>query len=239
MIHDIREATSADLDDVARLLDAAMLEFDRERVRRRIDDGDVLVAVVREHRTPTDIPESGSGLTHQEAETEGGNCGADGSEIPADRVVGVCVLEAVGRTSEADGDFAAVADVVGSDRPATEIVSIAVHRSRRGRGIGRALVEAAAARSAGPLVARFHEQVRPFYEALGFEIRAPVDETECNGASGNDGIDGGDTVDGDMGDGDDVSRDGESEDGNVDSGDDPVSGGDSVSGDDRLYGVLV
>nr|WP_305882813.1 GNAT family N-acetyltransferase [Halobellus rarus] len=219
------------------MLDAAMLEFDRERVRRRIDDGDVLVAVTEAHGTPAGgrelgtgethgEAEPGSGGTHGEAETEGGDCGVDGSETPADRVVGVCVLDAVGRTAADDGDvdatertptddgdFAAVADVVGSERPATEIVSIAVHRSRRGRGIGRALVGAAAARSAGPLVARFHEQVRPFYEALGFEIRAPVSE-----ASGDDGAEGGD---------------------GSDSGDsDEIGDRDPISGDDRLYGVL-
>ena len=35
---------------------------------------------------------------------------------------------------------------------------------------GPALVEAAATRTDGPLVARFREGVRPFYESLGFAI---------------------------------------------------------------------
>jgi len=119
MTPDIRESTADDADDVVHLLDAAMLEFDRERVRRRVGEGDAIVAV------------DGKG-----------------------NVVGACVL---------DTDTA--------NRDQTEIESIAVRRSRRGRGIGRALVDAAAMRAAGPLVARFRGQVRPFYAALGFEIR--------------------------------------------------------------------
>ncbi|MDS0295851.1 GNAT family N-acetyltransferase [Halogeometricum luteum] len=70
------------------------------------------------------------------------------------RLVGVCVL--------APGD--------GETEAETEIIHIAVHRSRRARGLGRELVEAAAALSEGPLTATFRGQVRPFYEAVGFEI---------------------------------------------------------------------
>ncbi|QCC48818.1 GNAT family N-acetyltransferase [Halobellus limi] len=196
-----------------------MLEFDRERVRRRIDDGDVLVAVVDEYGTPADVDESGGGETEREGETERGDRDTDGSETSADRVVGVCVLGAVDDDGDATGlaptevgDFAAVSDLVGTDRPATEIESIAVHRSRRGRGIGRALVDAAAARASGPLVARFHEQVRPFYDALGFEIREHGGETSRDDESGT-GVGG-------------------SEDGGVE------HAGDPAGSDDRLYGVL-
>lgn len=51
------------------------------------------------------------------------------------------------------------------------IPAIAVRKARRGRGIGRSLIEAAAER-AGPrsLSATFDERVRPFYTACGFEI---------------------------------------------------------------------
>lgn len=51
----------------------------------------------------------------------------------------------------------------------TEIEAIAVRRRRRGRGIGSALVEAAAARW-GPLVASFEPELTPFYESLGFVV---------------------------------------------------------------------
>ncbi|WP_277554408.1 GNAT family N-acetyltransferase [Halobaculum limi] len=50
------------------------------------------------------------------------------------------------------------------------IDAVAVNRSRRVEGIGRQLVEAAAAQTDDPLTATFRPQVRPFYEALGFAI---------------------------------------------------------------------
>ena len=134
MTHTVREARPGDADSVIRLLDAAMLEFDRERARRRVDDGDVLVAVVRGHNRE-----------ERRASTDDDTAGRD------DRVVGACVLH----------DTAA---------GPTEIEQVAVHRTRRGRGIGTSLVEAAATRTNSPLVARFREDVRPFYESLGFAI---------------------------------------------------------------------
>jgi N-acetylglutamate synthase-like GNAT family acetyltransferase len=147
--HTVREATIDDADSVVRLLDAAMLSFDREQVRRRVDAGDVLVAVVR-------------GYNREERRAGGG-----GTSNDDERVVGACVL---GRDPT---------DV-------TEIEQIAVHQSRRGRGIGTTLVDAAATRADGPLVARFRERVRPFYESLGFEIDA-VDsgETPSAGETGD------------------------------------------------------
>lgn len=51
----------------------------------------------------------------------------------------------------------------------SHIEAVAVRRKRRGRGIGSALVGAGAART-GQLTAEFDPGVRPFYEALGFEI---------------------------------------------------------------------
>lgn len=50
------------------------------------------------------------------------------------------------------------------------IESVAVRRIHRGRGLGSALVWAAADRE-GELTAEFDPRVREFYEALGFEIR--------------------------------------------------------------------
>ncbi|WP_423750973.1 GNAT family N-acetyltransferase [Salinirarus marinus] len=61
------------------------------------------------------------------------------------RVVGVLVL---------DGDH---------------VDAVAVRRSRRGQGIGTALVEAAADRR-DRLTADFDPRVRPFYESLGFNV---------------------------------------------------------------------
>lgn len=55
------------------------------------------------------------------------------------------------------------------------ITAIAVRPGRRGQGIGRALV-ARAQQSRGHLVAEFDPGVRPFWDAVGFEV------TEQNGA---------------------------------------------------------
>ena len=49
------------------------------------------------------------------------------------------------------------------------IVAIAVRRRRRGRGIGRALIEAAGQQH-GLLTARFRRAVRSFWDAIGFQI---------------------------------------------------------------------
>ncbi len=51
-----------------------------------------------------------------------------------------------------------------------EITAIAVRPGRRGRGIGTALVEAAADRRAR-LVAEFDADVEPFWTTLGFDTR--------------------------------------------------------------------
>ncbi|WP_411965093.1 GNAT family N-acetyltransferase [Haloferax sp. YSMS24] len=69
------------------------------------------------------------------------------------RVVGVLVL---------DGEY---------------VEAVAVAPSRRGRGIGTALVDAAVARE-GRLAAEFDATVRPFYESLGFTIEPAGDASD-------------------------------------------------------------
>lgn len=51
------------------------------------------------------------------------------------------------------------------------VEAVAVRPGRRGQGIGSALVDAATERWA-PLVAEFDDGLRPFYEALGFDVEA-------------------------------------------------------------------
>lgn len=58
--------------------------------------------------------------------------------------------------------------------------AVAVRRSRRGQGIGTALVEAAATRRER-LVAEFREEVRPFYESLGFEVETASEDGRLRG----------------------------------------------------------
>lgn len=56
-----------------------------------------------------------------------------------------------------------------------EVVGVAVRPRDRGRGVGTALVEAAATRRER-LVAEFDPRVRPFYESLCFSI-GPAEES--------------------------------------------------------------
>ncbi|WP_256546028.1 GNAT family N-acetyltransferase [Halobellus inordinatus] len=165
MTHAVREATPVDADDVVRLLDAAMLEIDPERVRRRIAAGDVLVATVTEYGA--EDRERAEAADTDRVDDSADTAVKDGTDAPEDRVVGVCVLA---RVDGADDAGKCSRTLAADDPDPTEIEQIAVHRSRRGRGIGSRLVDAAAERADGPLVAHFHEQVRPFYDALGFEI---------------------------------------------------------------------
>ncbi|ELZ73900.1 GNAT family acetyltransferase [Haloferax prahovense DSM 18310] len=83
---------------------------------------------------------------------------ADAGDIRDRLAAGDClVAEASGRVVGAlalDGDY---------------VEAVATSPSRRGRGVGTALVRAAVDRS-GRLVADFDEGVRPFYESLGFDI---------------------------------------------------------------------
>ncbi|WP_290810816.1 GNAT family N-acetyltransferase [Halovivax sp.] len=84
-----------------------------------------------------------------------------------DRVLGALVLAA--EPPETSVGIHEVA--VSSDRrsAASHVAAIAVRRRRRDRGIGTALIEAALDRE-GRLTAHFDADLRPFYEALGFDV---------------------------------------------------------------------
>ena len=94
----------------------------------------------------------------------------DGAMLETDRLDGSTLLVAVA------GDRVLGALVLAGDH----VDAVAVRRSRRGQGIGTALVEAAAARRER-LVAEFREGVRPFYESLGFEVEPTVEEGRFRG----------------------------------------------------------
>jgi GNAT superfamily N-acetyltransferase len=138
-----------------------------------------------------------------------------------DRIVGACI---VGTSSAGP----------------REIEQIAVHRSRRARGIGTTLVDAAATRTDGPLVARFREDVRPFYESLGFEIHAAEhDGSPADSDDGDDGDDGA-VVDSDytVVDSDDGAATDNEDDAATDDEDDAATDSHDDPGADRLRGVL-
>ncbi|SDL98543.1 Predicted N-acetyltransferase YhbS [Halogranum gelatinilyticum] len=84
---------------------------------------------------------------------------ADAGEV-GDRISDGSVLVA-----DADGRVVGALALDGS-----HVDAVAVQKERRGRGIGRRLVEAAADAVDGALTADFDDSVRPFYDALGFEV---------------------------------------------------------------------
>ncbi|WP_058826839.1 GNAT family N-acetyltransferase [Haloferax sp. Q22] len=94
---------------------------------------------------------------------------ADADEVRDRLAAGDClVAEASGRVVGAlvlDGDY---------------IDAVAASPSRRGRGVGTALVRAALDRR-GRLAADFDGGVRPFYESLGFDIEVRGGDGEEDG----------------------------------------------------------
>jgi GNAT superfamily N-acetyltransferase len=84
----------------------------------------------------------------------------DGAMLETDRTEESTLLVAV------EGGRVLGALVLDGER----VDAVAVRRRRRGQGIGTALVQAAATRRER-LVAEFREEVRPFYESLGFEVK--------------------------------------------------------------------
>jgi GNAT superfamily N-acetyltransferase len=95
----------------------------------------------------------------------------------------------------ADADGRVVGAVVLGERPAwvaaacegvespdgRHVEAVAVGRSRRGQGVGTALLRAACESVEGPLTADFAASVRPFYESLGCRIET-VGESHGDGA---------------------------------------------------------
>lgn len=148
----VREATADDSLGVRRVLDAAMLEV-REDLDARIAAGDVLVAE--------------DGKSGQQKTTILGALVLIPREIVHESA---CAGSADAAHAEATRPDAERADATRTD--AMRVDAVAVRRARRGRGIGSALVREAAERH-HRLTAAFDPKVRPFYEALGFEI-APV-----------------------------------------------------------------
>ena len=69
--------------------------------------------------------------------------------------------------------------LLGTRDRGVHVSAIGVRRRHRGRGIGRALLERALERE-GRLTARFDDDVRPFYDSLGFSIE-PIDERRYRG----------------------------------------------------------
>jgi GNAT superfamily N-acetyltransferase len=84
--------------------------------------------------------------------------------------------DAVATAIERDDALVAVDDetVVGAlvlapQERGAHVEAIAVHRDRRGQGIGRQLVDAAAERNSR-LTADFRPEVEPFWHSLGFRV---------------------------------------------------------------------
>jgi GNAT superfamily N-acetyltransferase len=90
------------------------------------------------------------------------------------RIVGALVLDVPTRRATAPRPEERAPDT-------RHVEAVAVHRRHRSKGVGTALVEAAAERS-DYLTATFREDVRPFYESLGFDVEdAGGDHDRCHG----------------------------------------------------------
>lgn len=141
----IRRGSDDDLLAVTRLFDAAVLETDRDRLRRQLagDSGFVLLATTEERAV---------GAVAVETELTALSVAVDFDEL----------------LTTADSRAA-----TGDDREPAYITAIAVRNSRQNRGIGRQLLEAAiSAVDSRSLVATFSEASEPFYRACGFEIES-------------------------------------------------------------------
>jgi GNAT superfamily N-acetyltransferase len=114
--------------------------------------------------------------------------GREGDLLAALRVLEGAMLEVgatqIRRRTESGEVLVAEIDgrVVGAlVRDGDHVEAIAVHPDRRDSGVGRALIEAALAET-GRLTADFRDEVRPFYESLGFAIEdADGEESEHGG----------------------------------------------------------
>jgi len=130
----------------------------------------------------------GAGLAHEDlaARLRDGDAFVFEADGP---VLGALVLAGVGEADGAGGDTTAavsgtdvgrVAPSIDDAEPGPRrIQAIAVRPRRRGQGIGTALVEAAA-EAVGPLVAAFDDDLRPFYEQMGFEVEL-LEGGRCRG----------------------------------------------------------
>lgn len=161
----IRVAEPADRVDVRRVLDAAVL--DAEDLPDRLAAGTVLLATAGDQVVGAVVlaPE-------WPAELDGGDGVAD-CEEPTTRA----------------GPASPVAP--GSGPPtswttATHVRSIAVLRRRRDRGIGSALLQAAAERH-GRLVADFDADVEPFYRTVATAVRAAEEAGSVEGGPASEG----------------------------------------------------
>jgi GNAT superfamily N-acetyltransferase len=102
--------------------------------------------------------------------------GTEGDLLAVLRVLEGAMLDVganqIRRRTESDEVLVAERDgrVVGAlVRDGDHVEAIAVHPDRRGTGVGRTLIEAALDET-GRLTAAFREEVRPFYERLGFDV---------------------------------------------------------------------
>lgn len=112
----------------------------------------------------------------------------DGALLETDAVAVEAAIGAGRVLVAVDGGPVLGALVLAPDGPAegARIDAIAVRPRRRRRGIGTALVRAAAARH-GRLVAGFDEPVRPFWTSLGFEIEPAAEPERYVGSLEADG----------------------------------------------------
>lgn len=155
----VRRAREGETVAVLRVLEGALLDVEVATVRAAVAGGDAFVAV----RDADPATGGRSGSTPD-----------DGEETPDDGGEPPVVVGALVRTC-ADRDRSTATET----RTVT-VEAVAVRPSWRGRGVGTALVEAAAG-DVDRLTATFRPSVRPFYASLGFELTGSADEDRVVG----------------------------------------------------------
>ena len=148
----VRRAREGETVAVLRVLEGALLDVEVATVRTAVAGGDAFVAV-RDADPATTADRTGPA--------------SDDGESPV--VVGALVRTWVDRDRS-----------TGTETRTVTVEAVAVRPSWRGRGVGTALVDAAAG-DVDRLTATFRPSVRPFYASLGFETTGTADDDRVVG----------------------------------------------------------
>lgn len=144
------------MDNSVQIQSGTHREDDRDTLMRLFDEAVLQVTAETVHRRLAESSPGSALIAYDSDKTQ---------------IVGACLIVPDKKDDRPSSDDKPCSSSA-QQRP-TELTHIAVTHSRQASGIGSQLVMAAVTATPGPLVAQFHQSVRPFYVTLGFDI-APV-----------------------------------------------------------------